>query len=259
MQRRHFLTTAIGGGTAILMTGGTVGVWAQRRITPALPAVDPVAAHIERELTRLASDLRVGTRPHETITALASTFRLHAAHVRATQSDTTLATALAAQIRRQGRDGLLDAVSGPNARQMHRDMLHAHGLDSLQVDESDISRERANDVLNGLLAGTTLTTVLDQAAALYDTLARQVAHNEVSHNGPVVRAVQQCDTCPIQQPPDPGPNNDPLPRCEALKAVCNTLRVAAAICCALGIVPACAILGVEAATACALVWASGCP
>lgn len=184
MQRRHFLTTVVGGGTAILMTGGTVGVWAQRRITPALPAVDPVAAHIERELTRLASDLRVGTRPHETITALASTFRLHAAHVRATQSDTALANALAAQIRRQGRDGLLDAVSGPNARQMHRDMLHAHGLDSLQVDESDISRERANEVLNGLLAGTTLTTVLDQAAALYDTLARQVAHNEVSHKRP---------------------------------------------------------------------------
>src|SRR5262249_6927253 len=200
---------------------------------------DPVDAHLLREATRHARNLRRGTQSHETIAGIASNLRLHAAQVRSTKLEPKLAKALSRQVARRGRKGFLDDVTGPEAMQRHHDQLRALGLEDLQVAEREIPRAQYDQMITTLSTPGALAAMLDQSADVFDDLNRRG----------VVRVVKAQDVGGY---------------CQNMTTICQFLREAAVIICALSaggfpeLAPLCAVIGVEAGTACFLAWVGGC-
>jgi hypothetical protein len=229
----------------VLLTSGMAGL-----VAATLPDVqgqakqkDEVGDHILREAQRLARDLRNGTRRHETITALAVNFRLHAAHVRSTGVDAVLARAVTRRVARSGRDTLIEEAKGPQAMQRHHDQLRAFGLEDLHVPEREITRAQTERVLTSLTTPGTLAATLEQAAGVFDHIAERMAASGEPH---IVRV------------------QDIAGWCNTMTVMCQAMREATAIICTLTaagfpeLAPLCAIFTVEAATACFLAWWGGC-
>jgi hypothetical protein len=142
LNRRLFFQTA---GAGLVLPFLRTNVMAQ-------PADDPVLQHIFTEAVRLARELQHQGLRAETLGALATNFRLHAAHVRANKIDALITARLQRLVRKQGRDQLIDRVVGSSHEQMRG--LEALGLDQLHLDPP--SREAAERALNRLLLGNAL-------------------------------------------------------------------------------------------------------
>jgi hypothetical protein len=227
LNRRLFFQTA---GAGLVLPFLRTNVMAQ-------PAEDPVLQHIFTEAVRLARELQQQGLRAETLGALATNFRLHAAHVKAYNVDALLAVAGQRFMRKQGRDQLLDRMT------RHEDLsrFEALGLDQLHLDPP--SREAAERALNRLLLGNALRTVLVEAAEAAEAFRARIARLAVPGGGRRVQA---------------GPGD-----CWAFRQVCNILGPIATATCALAAVnPAlltlCPVLGLEAATACIIANLGGC-
>jgi hypothetical protein len=236
MERRHFLSGAAAATLAI-----PVFVPEQIVAAQAQPAPDPVAEHILREAVRLARQLKEAGRPRaDTVAALAANFRLHAAHARSKGLDAALTKAVNREIRRRGRDNLIDFVSGPEMMHKHHEVLRSFGLGDLHPETGTLSREFYAERLPAILLGKGVTPLFEQAAASLELLSARLARLTTPQGGRLV-----------QSP------------CTTLEPICQFLRAFAAWVCALVVVdpalaPVCAVMGVEAATACFLAWAAGC-
>gem|GEM_PF-6928149 len=230
----------------MLLTSGMAGL-----VVAKLPELhvrgaqqDEIADHILREGKRLARDLQGGVRRHETITAIATNLRLHAAHVRATGVDATVVRAVKRRVSEKGRGGLIEEATGPMAMQRHHDLLHAFGLDGLHVPERDVPPALSEQAVTMLQTPGALSEALDQMAVAFDQFAEKTA--AMGDDARIVR-VQSIDGW-----------------CGTMRTVCEMMKVSTAIICALSasgfveLAPLCALLGVEVATACFLAWWGGC-
>ena len=230
----------------MLLTSGMAGL-----VGATLPDVqaggkqkDEIGDHILREAKRLARDLQAGMRRHETITAIATNLRLHAAHVRATGVEVTVARAVNRRVSREGRGVLIEQSNSPMARQRHHDQLRAFGLEGLHVPERDVPLAVSEQAVTRLQTPGALSDALDQMAAVFDEFAEKTA--AIGDDARVV-FVQSIDAW-----------------CSTMRTVCEIMKVTTAIICALSasgfveLAPVCALLGVEVATACFLAWWGGC-
>ena len=230
----------------MLLTSGMAGL-----VGATLPDVqgrgkqkDEIGDHILREGTRLARDLQGGMRRHETIRAIAMNVRLHAAHVRATGVEATVARAVNRRVSREGRGALIEESNGPIARQRHHDQLKAFGLEGLHVPERDVPLAVSEQAVTMLRTPGALSDALDQMAVVFDQFAEKTA--AVGDDARIV-VVQSIDAW-----------------CSTMRTVCEIMKINAAIICALSaagfveLAPVCALLGVEVATACFLAWWGGC-
>ena len=137
---------------------------------------DEIGEHILREAQRLGQNLQDGVRRHETITALAANFRLHAAHVRSTGIEVTVSQAVGRQVlKRGGRSGLIESSKSPQAMQRHHDQLQALGLEGLHVPERESTDAELDRAVTALMMPGALSGALDRMAAQFDQLAEQVA------------------------------------------------------------------------------------
>jgi hypothetical protein len=237
MERRHFLSGAAAATLAIPVfePARMVGA-AQAQATP-----DPIAEHILSEAVRLARQLKEPGRPRaDTVAALAANFRLHAAHARSQGLDAVLARAVAREIRRRGRDNFIDVVSGPDMMKKHHEVLRSFGLEELHLETRALPREVYAERLPAILLGKSVTQLLDQTAASLELVSARIARLTTPQGGRLV-----------QSP------------CTTLEPICQFLRAFAAWVCAVmavdpALAPLCAVMGVEAATACFLAWAAGC-
>ena len=237
MERRHFLSGAAAATLAIpVFTPAQMVGAAQAQATP-----DPIAEHILSEAVRLARQLKEAGRPRsDTVAALAANFRLHAAHTRSKGADAALARAVNREIRRRGRDNLIDFVSGPEMMHKHHEVLQSFGLEALHLETRSLSREFYAERLPAILLGKSVTALFEQAAANYELLSARIARLTTPQGGLLIQS--PCTTLE--------------PICQFLKAFAAWVCVAVAVDPALA--PLCAIMGVEAATACFLAWAAGC-
>ena len=230
----------------MLLTSGMAGL-----VVATLPDVhgrgkqqDEIGDHILREGKRLARDLQAGIRRHETITAIATNLRLHAAHVRATGVEATVARAVNHRVSGKGRGGLIEESTGPMAAQRHHDMLQALGLEGLHVPERDVPPALSEEAVTMLRTPGALSEALDQMAVAFDQFAEKTA--ALGDDARVV-FVQSIDGW-----------------CGTMRTVCEIMKVTTSIICALSasgfveLAPLCALLGVEVATACFLAWWGGC-
>ena len=205
---------------------------------------DEIGDHILREGKRLARDLQGGVRRHETITAIATNLRLHAAHVRATGVEATVARAVNRRVSREGRGALIEQSNGPTATQRHHDQLKAFGLEGLHVPERDVPLAVSEQAVTMLQTPGALSDALDQMALVFDQFAEKTA--AMGDDARIVR-VQSIDAW-----------------CSTMRTVCEIMKVNTAIICALSaaglveLAPVCALLTVEVATACFLAWWGGC-
>lgn len=236
MKRRHFLSGAAATLAVPAFAPAQIVGAAQAQTTP-----DPIAEHILSEAVRLARQLKEPGRPRaDTVSALAANFRLHAAHARSKGLDAALARAVNREVRRRGRDNLIDFVTGPEMMKKHHEVLQSFGLEHLHLETRSLPREVYADRLPAILLGRSVTPLLEQAAANYELLSARIARLTTPQGGLL-----------IQSP------------CTTLEPICQFLRAFAAwVCAAMAVDPAlaplCAIMGVEAATACFLAWAAGC-
>jgi hypothetical protein len=230
----------------MLLTSGVAGLvvatWPELRARGTQK--DEIGDHILREGKRLARDLQGGVRRHETITAIATNLRLHAAHVRATGVDATVVRAVKRRVSEKGRRGLIEEANGPMATQRHHDLLHAFGLEGLHVPERDVPPALSEQALTMLQTPGALSEALDQMAAAFDEVAAKTA--ALGDDARIVR-VQSIDGW-----------------CGTMRTICEMMKVSTAIICALSasgfveLAPLCALLGVEVASACFLAWWGGC-
>jgi hypothetical protein len=231
LNRRLFFQTA--GAGLILPLIGRTNVLAQ-------PAEDPILQHIFTEAVRLARELQQQGLRAETLGALATNFRLHAAHVRANKIDALITARLQRLVRKQGRDQLIDRVVGSSHEQMRG--LEALGLDQLHLDPP--SREAAERALNRLLLGNALEPLLRQAAEASEVFRGRLVKLAVPGGGVRVQNV--------------GPGD-----CTAFRQVCIVMIPLAALTCLLApfqpeLIPLCPLLTVQAQTACLIANLGGC-
>ena len=237
MKRRHFLSGAAAATLAVPVFTPAQLVGAAQ--APAAP--DPVADHILSEVVRLARQLKEAGRPRaDTVAALAANFRLHAAHARSKGVDAALAKAVNREIRRRGRDNLIDFVSGPEMMHKHHEVLRSFGLGDLHLETGTLPRQVYAERLPAILLGKGVTPLFEQAAASLELLSARLARLTTPQGGRLV-----------QSP------------CTTLEPICQFLRAFTAWVCALiavdpALAPLCAVMGIEAATACFLAWAAGC-
>lgn len=237
MERRHFLSGAAAATLAVPVFSPTQLLGAAQ--TQAAP--DPIAEHILSEAVRLARQLKGPGRPRaDTVAALAANFRLHAAHARSKGIDAALARAVNREIRRRGRDNFIDFVSGPEMTHKHHEVLQSFGLEDLHLETRTLPRELYAERLPAILLGNSVTQLLEHAAASLELISVRIARLTTPQGGRLV-----------QSP------------CTTLEPICQFLKAFAAwVCAAMAVDPAlaplCAIMGVEAATACFLAWAAGC-
>jgi hypothetical protein len=209
---------------------------------------DPIDAHLLREATRHAKVLLgrdSSLTPHAAVTGMATNLRLHAAHVRATNVEPRLADALKRRTRGRNRDTFLDSALRPDAQQRHHDQLTALGIEDLHVNDREIPREHYDRMITTLSTPGALAGMLDQAADDIDAISTRIV---VRGFGGSPHAVKVQDIAGW---------------CSTMTTVCQFMREAVAIICALSaagfpeFAPVCAVMGVEAATACFLAWACG--
>jgi len=207
---------------------------------------DEIGDHILREGKRLARDLQGGLRRHETVTAIATNLRLHAAHVRATGLEVAVAQAVKRRVSKKGRRGLLEEANGPQAMQRHHDQLREFGLEDLDVPEQDVTSAQSEQALTMLQTPGQLSGALEQMAVVFDQVADKTAL--MGDGGArIVRVQGSMDAW-----------------CSTMRTVCEIMKTSTAIICALSaagfveLAPLCALLGVEVATACFLAWWGGC-
>ena len=230
MTRREAL--ALGGSAAVAMLGGG-GVLAQRQ------GGDPVGDHIFREAVRLGKELQGSPRRPDTIAALATNFRLHVEHARATGLDARLAAAVGRHMDRVGRDAFIDLASDPQIEMRHHKLLQSLGLGDLHVETGSLPRSAYEQGLTAILVGG-VTPTLDRAASALEQLRTRIGRLAIAQNGVRVQL-----------------------GCEGFRAICEFFKVLVAIICAAAavdplLVPICAVLAVESATACFLAWLGGC-
>jgi hypothetical protein len=232
----------------MLLTSGMAGL-----VVATLPDVqgrgtqkDEIGDHILREGKRLARDLQGGLRRHETITAIATNLRLHAAHVRATGVELTVAQAVNRRVFRKGRRGLIEEANGPQAMQRHHDQLREFGLEDLHVPERDVTSAQSEQALTMLQTPGQLAGALEQTAVVFDQFAEKTAL--MGDGGArIVRVQGSIDAW-----------------CGTMRTICEMMKTTTAIVCALSaagfveLAPLCALLSVEVATACFLAWWGGC-
>lgn len=231
----------------MLLTSGMAGL-----VVATLPDVqgrgkprDEIADHILREGTRRARDLHGGVRRHETITAIATNLRLHAAHVRATGVEAAVAQAVKRRLSKKGRRGLIEEANGPQAMQRHHDQLREFGLEDLDVPEQAVTAAQSEQALTMLQTPGQLSGALEQMAVVFDQFAEKTAL--MGDGGARIVRVQSIDAW-----------------CSTMRTVCEIMKTSTAIICALSaagfveLAPVCAVLGVEVATACFLAWWGGC-
>ena len=200
---------------------------------------DPVAAHILREATRLARELRTNPRRPETIAGIAANFRLHVAHGKATRLDSRVATALRRLITREGRGSLIDRAT--QIEPAH-ELLHTLQLDDLHVETRVLPRSGYEAALT-MLTDRGVTPMLEHAAATFEALSQRIAKLTTPDGAVRVQAGVPCGN--------------------GIRDICEILKEAAAIICALSVVdplfsPICAVIALEAVTACFLAYISGC-
>jgi hypothetical protein len=180
---------------------------------------------------------------------MATNLRLHAAHVRAKGLDARLASTVRRRSRGRDREALLDSALSPEAAMRHHDQLKALGLEGLHVAERDIPREHYDRMITALSAPGSLSALFDQAAEVFEAVGAQMARfsGDGRPDAPHVR---------------PAALQDIGGWCSTMNAVCAFMREAAAIICVIAGVqpefaPICAVMGVEAATACFFSWLCG--
>jgi hypothetical protein len=207
---------------------------------------DPVQGHILREGTKHAHALARG-RSHETLAGIASNLRLHAAHLRSTHSEEKIAKALRKRLSKRGREAVIDEVTNPETQQKHHDDLAALGLEDLHVPEQPASRADVDRALTALSTPGAVASTLEQLA---DAVDEMNARNAVA----AAHAVQISRV--------DGEQIDGF--CNTFNNVCHFLALFTPVICVLAgaggqleLVPVCAILTVETATACFISWLCG--
>jgi hypothetical protein len=124
----------------------------------------------------------------------------------------------------------------------HHDLLQSLGLGDLHVAMGALPRSAYEQGLNAILVGNAVTRTLDDAAATFEQVRSRIG-----------KLTTQDGVRPVQLP------------CFAARTMCEFLSALAAWICALAWVqpevfaPLCALTWVEAATACFIAWAEGCP
>lgn len=198
---------------------------------------DLILQHITGEVARLAGELQRSGLRADTLAALARIFRLHVAHAKMTDLDTTLKKATTRIVAGIGAEALVDRASSPIMMGRHHRTLRAFGLDRIPHEIFSRDAHRAAVIR---LQTSGVTPTLRQAVDALGRLSATVAKLTTPLGAARVQGT-----------------------CQSFRVICNILGPLADALCAVTLVqpemaPLCAVLQVEQAAACFIASMNGC-
>jgi hypothetical protein len=198
---------------------------------------DLILQYIMGEMARLAGELQRSGLRADTLAALARTFRLHVAHAKMTDLDTTLKKATTRTVASIGMEALIDRASSATMMDRHHQTLRAFGLDGLPHDTFSRDAHRAAVIR---LQTSGVTPTLQQVVNALGRLSATVAKLTTPLGAARVQGT-----------------------CQSFRVICNILGPLADALCAVTLVqpemaPLCAVLQLEQAAACFIASMNGC-